>query len=413
MIAFETYTLANGLRVLLHCDESTPVAAVNIAYDVGSRDEDPEHTGFAHLFEHLMFGGSKNIPDFDTRLQKVGGENNAFTNTDLTDYYLTVPVANLETALWLESDRMNELAFSTESLEIQRQVVIEEFKQNYLNQPYGDVALLLKPLAYHIHPYQWNPIGKDTRSIAEASMEEVKDFFYRFYRPNNAVLTIAGNLEVTKVKDLVQKWFGDIPKGEPNRRHLPKEPEQTKARFLQVERDVPNDLLVKAYHTCKRSDDAFYPSDMVSDILSNGKSSRLQQRLVEQKRIFSDISAYVTGTFDEGLFVISGNPNEGVSLDTADRALQEELQLLCDNPVQEEELQKIKNKIQTLLYYADLQVQDKAMNLGIFELLDTAERYLWEEKLYQKVSAQQIQETCRKLFTVENSSTLYYKSIKK
>ena len=316
MIQFEKFQLPNGLRVILHVDRNTPMAALNITYNVGSRDEDPQHTGFAHLFEHLMFGGSKNIPDFDTRLQQVGGENNAFTNTDLTNYYLTVPVANLETALWLESDRMNELAFSKESLEVQRQVVIEEFKQQYLNQPYGDVMLLLKPLAYKVHPYQWNPIGKETSHIANAKMQEVKDFFYRFYRPNNAVLCIAGNINVKTTKEWVYKWFADIPQGTPYVRDLPMEPEQSEARLLQVERNVPNDLLVKAYHCCKRADASFYPTDMVSDILSNGKSARLQQRLVEEKQVFSNISAYVTGTFDEGLFIISGNPNEGVSLET-------------------------------------------------------------------------------------------------
>lgn len=411
MTSFEKYTLSNGLRVILHRDVTTPIAAVNVAYDVGSRDEDPGHTGFAHLFEHLMFGGSRNIPNFDQPLQQVGGENNAFTNTDLTDYYITLPVANIETALWLESDRMNELAFSENSLEVQRKVVMEEFKQSYLNQPYGDVMQLLKPLAYKVHPYQWNPIGKELDHIAQASMEQVKDFFYRFYRPNRAVLTIAGNFEMEKMKDLVNKWFADIPAGADFRRCLPREPEQTQARLLTVERDVPDDLLVKAYHCCRRADKAFYPTDMLSDILSNGKSARLQQHLVEEKQLFSNLSAYVTGTFDEGLFILSGNPNKGVSLVTADEALQEELQQLCSQPVGAGELQKTKNKIQTLLYYADLQVQDKAMNLGIFELLEKAERYDDEEVYYNGVTAEKLLETSRELFTENNCSTLYYKAL--
>ena len=410
MIHFEKYRLPNGLRVILHHDATTPMAAVNVAYDVGSRDEDPAHTGFAHLFEHLMFGGSEHVPDFDTQLQQAGGENNAFTSTDLTDYYLTVPAANLETALWLESDRMNRLAFSGESLEVQRKVVMEEFKQSYLNQPYGDVMLLLKPLAYQVHPYRWNPIGMDLRHIAEATMEQVKDFFYRFYRPNRAVLTLAGNFGMEQVKELVERWFGDIPAGEPFERALPKEPQQTAPRFLEVERNVPSDMIVKAYHCCRRADAAYYPTDMLSDILSNGKSARLQRRLVEEKRLFSKISAYVSGSFDEGLFIVSGNPDEGVPLSDADAAIQEELELLCREPVEPEELRKTRNQIATLLCYADLQVQDKAMNLGIFELLDKAERYNDEEAFYEAVTADSLQETARKLFTEDNCSTLYYRA---
>ena len=411
MVRFEKFTLANGLRVILHRDPATPIAAVNVAYDVGSRDEDPEHTGFAHLFEHLMFGGSQHIPVFDTPLQEAGGENNAFTNTDFTDYYMTVPLANVETALWLESDRMNGLAFSGQSLEVQRKVVMEEFKQSYLNQPYGDVMLLLKPLAYQVHPYRWNPIGMELRHIAEATMEQVKDFFYRFYRPNRAVLTIAGAFDMERMRGLVEKWFGDIPSGETFVRTLPKEPLQTAPRFESVERQVPCDLLVKAYHGCRRAEMEYYPTDMLTDILSNGKSARLQRHLVLEKQLFSNVSAYVTGTFDEGLLILSGNPAEGVSLESADEALQEELDLLCRVPVGEEELRKTKNQIGTLLSYADLQVQDKAMNLSIFELMEKAERYNTEEEFYRMVSAEALQETARKLFKADNCSTLYYKAV--
>ena len=412
MISFERHTLANGLRVILHRDVTTPLAAVNVIYDVGSRDEDPDHTGFAHLFEHLMFGGSKNIPVFDTPLQEAGGENNAFTNTDLTTYYLTVPVANLETALWLESDRMNELAFSEQSLEVQRKVVMEEFKQSYLNQPYGDVSLLLKPLAYKRHPYRWNPIGRELGHIAEATMEQVRAFFYRFYRPNNAVLSIAGNFDTDWVMSLVEKWFGGIPSGPPNVRDLPQEPPQTEPRFAEVERNVPNDMLVKAYHCCGRREDAFYATDVLSDILSNGNSSRLQRRLVEERQVFSTVSAYLTATFDPGLFIVSGNLCDGVSLETADAAVQEVLRELQQELVGERELERIRHKIQTLLSYADLQVQDKSMNLGIFEVLDRAERYYDEDTLYRQVQAGQLRDTSRELFTEANCSTLYYKALK-
>lgn len=413
MVSFERHTLANGLRVILHRDVTTPLAAVNVIYDVGSRDEDPEHTGFAHLFEHLMFGGSKNIPDFDTSLQQAGGENNAVTSADLTTYYLTLPVDNLETALWLESDRMNELAFSTQSLEVQRKVVMEEFKQSYLNQPYGDVSLLLKPMAYKTHPYRWNPIGRELRHIADADMEQVRAFFYRFYRPNNAVLSIAGNFDTDRVFSMVEKWFGGIPSGPPNLRKLPQEPVQTEPRFTEVGRHVPNDMLVKAYHCCGRKAEEFYATDTLSDILSNGSSSRLQRLLVEEKRLFTTISAYLTATFDPGLFIISGNLCEGVSLEAADAAVQEVLAQLQQELVGERELLRIKHKIQTLLSYADLQVQDKSMNFGIFEVLDKAERYYDEDGLYRRVQAEQLREASRGLFTESNCSTLYYKALER
>ena len=410
MIHFEKYRLSNGLTVILHVDRHTPLVAVNVAYNVGSRNEDPDHTGFAHLFEHLMFSGSRHAPDFDGLLQRAGGESNAFTNTDLTNYYLTVPADNLELALWLESDRMQFLSISDKSLEIQRKVVIEEFKQNYLNQPYGDLMLLLKPLAYQVHPYRWNTIGKETAHIAQVQMAEVKAFYEKYYCPNNAVLCIAGHLDPEKTKKMVEKWFGEIPPGPFSPTLWPQEPVQQQPRFSEVTRNVPNDMLLKAYHCCKRADDNYYPTDMISDILSNGKSARLQRHLMEEQPVFSNISAYVTGTFDEGLFIIFGSPNPGVSLQAADEALQRELRLLSEQPVSDEELEKTKNKIRTLLYYADLQVQDKAMNLSIFELLDQAERYDWEESLYDRVDASQIQTMSRQLFTAENCSTLYYKA---
>jgi len=410
MISFEKYKLDNGLTVILHKDVNTPIAAVNITYNVGSRDENPNRTGLAHLFEHLMFGGSKNIPKYDEPLQKVGGENNAFTNVDITNYYLTLPVQNLETALWLESDRMNELAFSKKSLDVQRNVVIEEFKQSYLNQPYGDVSQLLKPLAYKIHPYQWNTIGKDISHIADTTMEEVKEFFYTFYRPNNAVLSVAGNLDMDNTKRMIEKWFGNIPAGKLYQRDLPVEPPQTQSRRLEVERDVPMDCIYKVYKMGKRTDEDYYAVDLISDILSNGQSSRLQQHLVKDKQLFSSINAYVSGTFDDGLFYVTGYPVSGVSLEQAEQAIQAELGKIKTDLMDDYELVKVKNRVKTLLYYAELQVQDKAMNLSIAETMDDALRINEEESKYDKVTPENILSASKKVLQEESCSTLYYKA---
>ncbi|MDR1459838.1 MAG: insulinase family protein [Bacteroidales bacterium] len=410
MVTFEKYKLDNGLTVILHKDINTPIAAVNIAYNVGSRDENPDRTGMAHLFEHLMFGGSKNIPKYDEPLQRAGGENNAFTNVDVTNFYLTLPVQNLETAFWLESDRMNELAFSKRSLENQRHVVIEEFKESYLNQPYGDTMLLLKPLAYKVHPYQWNTIGKNIEHIAETTMKDVQDFFYTFYAPNNAVLSVAGNLDMDKTKTMIEKWFGNIPIRKQYMRNLLQEPIQTEARMLEVERDVPVDCLFKAYKMGKRNDPDFYSVDLISDILSNGESSRLHQNLVKNKQLFSSISAYLSGTFDAGLFMVNGYLSPETTFQQAEDAIKEELENLKKNVVPEHELEKVKNKIKTVLYYSELQVNDKATNLGLMEILDTAEMANEEENKYNAVTPDDILSSSRKILREEVCSTLYYKA---
>jgi len=412
MVAFETFDLNNGLRVILHTDTTTPLAAINLTYKVGSKNEHPDKTGFAHLFEHLMFSGSKHIPSYDKVLQSVGGTNNAFTNPDITNYYLSLPAKNLETALWLEADRMNELAFSEESLATQKNVVIEEFKQSYLNQPYGDIMLLLKPLAYKVHPYQWNTIGKDIEHIALANMEEVKRFFYQYYRPNNAILSVTGNINTEQTLSWVKKWFGEIPMGKQQITPLPSEPSQTEKRFLEVERNVPYDFITIAFHTCKRSDKEFYANSLLSDILSNGQSSRFQEILVNKKHIFSHINSYLTESFDNGLFIINGIPSAGISLPTAENAIWEQLEELKTNLIQQEELQKVKNKVKTLLYFSELNIQEKALSLCLFEAMDHAARINQEEKNYVSVDANDMIKTSRAVFRKENSSTIYYKAIK-
>jgi len=410
MIPFEKYKLDNGLTVILHKDVNTPIAAVNITYNVGSRDENPNRTGLAHLFEHLMFGGSKNIPRYDESLQRVGGENNAFTSVDITNYYLTLPVQNLETAFWLESDRMNELAFSQKNFDNQRNVVIEEFKQSYLNQPYGDAMLLLSPLAYKVHPYQWNTIGKNIEQIAQTSMDEIKEFFYTFYAPNNAVLSVAGNLDINKTKTMIDKWFGTIPARKKHYRNLPQEPIQTEARILEVERDVPINCLYKAYKMGKRLDNNFHTIDLIADILSNGESSRLQQVLVKDKQLFSSINVYLSETFDDGLFIFYGYLAPKISFQQAEKSLLEELDKLKTNPISEHELEKVKNKVKTVLYYSELQVQDKAMNLGIAEIMADAALVNEEESKYDAVNPVDIYTESNKIIQEKSCSTLYYKA---
>ncbi len=410
MIKFDRFTLENGLTVLFHQDKTSPIVAMNILYNVGARDENPELTGFAHLFEHLMFGGSANIPKYDVPLEKVGGENNAFTNNDFTNYYLTVPVENIETAFWLESDRMLNLAFSEKSLEVQRKVVIEEYKQRYLNQPYGDIWLLLRPLIFKVHPYRWATIGKDIEHIEKATMEDVKDFYTRFYNPTNAILSIVGDLTLDYVKELCIKWFEPIEGGKPYHRSLPVEPPQSEPNFLEVERDVPVNALYKIYRMCSRLDADYHATDLLSDVLSNGNSSRLHLELHKKKGLFSQISAFISGDLEPGFFVVAGYLNDGVDMKEADETITAELNKLITSGVEEEELQKVKNKVEANLIYSEISGLDKAMNLGYFELLGDAEMANNEIDKYLKVEVSDIIRVASKLFDPANSTTLYYRA---
>ncbi len=410
MIEFDKFTLDNGLKVIVHKDITTPIVAINLIYNVGARDESPEKTGFAHLFEHLMFGGSINIPNYDSPLQIVGGENNAFTNNDITNYYITLPKENIETGFWLESDRMLSLAFSEKSLEVQRNVVIEEFKQRYLNQPYGDDYLLLRPLAYKKHPYQWATIGKEISHIENAIMQDVKDFFYSHYAPNNAVLVVAGNVETDEIKKLSEKWFGDIEKREIAIRNLPKEPKQNEERTLTVEKDVPYHAIYKAYHMCNRLNVDYYVTDLLSDVLSNGESSRLYRHLVQDQKLFLELNAYIMGSNDEGLFIISGKINEGIDIEIAEKAIENEIEILINKGVSPKELQKVKNKAEASLIYSEVSILNRAMNLAMHEIIDKAENINLELDKYLKVSAIDIKRVAKEILKKENCSTLYYLS---
>jgi zinc protease len=399
MINFQKFTLANGLNVIYHEDKATPLVCMNILYNVGARDEDSDLTGFAHLFEHLMFGGSVNIPSYDEPLQLAGGENNAFTSSDM------------ETAFWLESDRMLSLAFTPESLEVQRSVVIEEFKQRYLNQPYGDVWLHLKPLAYTTHPYQWNTIGKSIEHVANATMDDVKGFFKKHYAPNNAIMVVAGNTTLEAVKAMCEKYFAPIPAQDIKVRNLPQEPVQTAKRTLTLERNVPTDTLYKVYHMCDKLHPDYYTTDLISDILSNGKSARLYNALVKEVQLFTDINAYIMGDIDAGLFVVTGKLNAGVTFEQAETAVDKELQKMHETTLDAIELQKVKNKIESTLVFSEMNVLNKAMNLAYAELLGDANNVNKEMEHYAGVTAQDITRVAKALFTDTNASVLYYKSV--
>jgi zinc protease len=411
MIHFQEFTLPNGLRCLVHEDFTTPLAVLNVLYDVGSRDESPDRTGFAHLFEHLMFSGSVNIPNYDEPLQKVGGENNAFTSQDITNYYLSLPAANIETGFWLESDRMLDLAFSENGLDVQRKVVVEEFKQNYLNQPYGDVWLKLKPLAYNTHPYQWNTIGKEISHIEEAEMADVRAFFRQHYAPQNAILVVAGAVAFDEVKRLAEKWFGPIAGGERQPRQLPQEPAQTEARRAEVTAAVPLSALYKAYHMPARLDPRYHAIDLLGDLLGRGKSSRLHQRLVKELQLFNNISSSVTGALDPGLFVVSGKLNAGVALEEADRAVEAVVAELLRDEVPADELQKVKNQAEAGLVFGEIELLNRALALAIGKLLGNANLVNEEPAHLQAVTPADLRAAAELVLRPENCSTLYYQAV--
>lgn len=408
MINFNEFKLSNGLTVLVHEDPTVQIAVLNILYDVGSRDEHPDKTGFAHLFEHLMFGGSINIPNYDEPLQKVGGENNAFTNTDITNYYLTVPAANLETGFWLESDRMLSLSFDPQVLEVQRKVVIEEFKQRYLNQPYGDVWLKLRPLTYKVHPYQWATIGKEISHIENATMDDVKNFFFEHYNPSNAILVVAGNVTTDQVKVLSEKWFGPIPGKQKPSRQLPVEPAQHQKRILEVEADVPASALYKAYHMPGRFHDDYYAIDLLSDILSRGHSSIFYQKLVKEKEIFTSISSFVMSTIDPGLLVINGRVKNGINLKEAEREVDQIVNEVIKKGVDESELEKVKTQAYSTLEFGEVEVMNRAMNLAFAKLSGNADLVNEEGERIQSVTSADIKRVAARVMRDENSSVMYY-----
>ena len=410
MIEINRKTLANGLRIVHSEDKNTQMVALNVLYNVGARDEHPDHTGFAHLFEHLMFGGSVNIPDYDTHVQNAGGENNAWTNNDITNYYITLPRQNVETGFWLESDRMLSLDFNERSLEVQRHVGGEEFKQRNLNQPYGDVGHLVRSLVYKEHPYQWPTIGKEPAHIENATLDEVKDFFFRFYAPNNAILAVTGNISFEDTVALAEKWFGPIPRRDVKPRNLPIEPQQTEERRLTVERNVPVDALHLVFHKCDRLHPDYYVFDMLSDLLSAGRSSRLIQHLVVERQVFGSVDAYISGSIDAGMFYVVGKLAPGITLEEAEAAVWQELEAMKTEDIAEEELEKVKNRYESEQIFSNINYLNVATNLAFFELIGRAEDINHEVEKYRAVTADLIKEVAKRTFVRENCSVLYYKA---
>jgi predicted Zn-dependent peptidase len=410
MLEFNRFTMDNGLRVIVHEDASTPMAVVNVMYDVGARDEDPDKTGFAHLFEHLMFGGSLNITDFETPLNMAGGENNAYTSNDVTNYYIQLPAENLETALWLESDRMLSLAFNEKSLDVQRKVVAEEFKEHYINKPYGDVWFKLREMAYKVHPYRWMTIGKELSHIENAALTDVKNFFYKHYTPINAILVVAGNVKTAQVKTLVEKWFGDIPAGTKYNRNILAEPPQQAPRKMEVRADVPLDALYKCWHMDGRLDHGYYVADLITEVLGGGSSSRFFQRLVKEKQLFSNVECYQFGTIDNGLLAFEGKLVKGVKMEDAEKAVQEEIAQLMTKEISAKELEKIKNKTESAIAFEDMSVMTRANNLAFYELLGDAALFNKDREKYFAVTSGDILQYSGKIFDENNSNTLYYYS---
>ncbi len=405
-IHFETFTLSNGLKVIVHEDHSIPKAVVNILYKVGSKDEEPDKTGFAHLFEHLMFEGSVNIPHYDKELQKAGGDNNAFTSSDITNYYLTLPSNCLETAFWLESDRMLELGFSQERLDNQKSVVIEEFKQRYINQPYGDAMNLLRDLHFTVHPYKWATIGKEIAHVADATLDYVKSFFYGYYAPNNAIMVVAGDVKANKVLKLAEKWFGAIPSRPLKKHYLPQEPIQSEARFMEVKKDVPHVGVYKMFHVPAHTERGYYVTDIITDVLSSGKSGKLFQSLVIDKQIANSISAFTWGMADPGIVSINAHLAEGQSVEGYEVALRETLNRL--QSLTQEELDRIKNKQQSAFMMEKIYVLNKAMGIAFSDYLGDTDLINKTANIYASITLDEVKKAAEQCLCGENSSTLYY-----
>ena len=407
-IPFTRQTLANGLHVLVHEDRTTPLAACTIVYRVGSRDEDPACTGIAHLMEHFMFSGSDHAPDFDLALQKVGAINNAYTSQDLTCYYIVLPANNIETALWLESDRMATLSFSQQGLDVQKQVVMEEFKETCLNQPYGDLMMHVYGLSYRNHPYQWLPIGKELSHIEQVDMNIIRRFHDTFYCPANAILVVAGNVHAEEIFAMAEKWFGDIPAGGQNPHQYPQELPSKENRLKVVEKPVPDDMLFKSWLMPARTGADYCAYDLLSDILGTGQSSYLYRKFVMENRLFTDISASVSGSADKGLFFVNGRPAEGISIEQADEQLTKYLADFQFNDKLSYDLQKVKNNAESIILERNLKVEDRANTLATGEFYSRAEDFADERTGYFAVTEEDIRRITETMFKRECGNTLYY-----
>lgn len=408
MIKIEKFVLKNGLTVLVQEDKTTPMAVVNVLYKVGAKHENKNKTGFAHLFEHLMFSGSINIPEYDSPLQKIGGENNAFTSNDYTNFYAQLPAENIETAFWLESDRMLSLAFNEKNFLTQKKVVCEEFKENYINKPYGDIWHIMRKLAFKQHPYKWMTIGSELAHIENATLEDAKDFFYHFYRPNNAIISVVGNITIKQIETLANKWFGDIPANILTPVLYPTEPKQTNKQFIEKKAKVPIDYIVKAWHIEERLHPNFYTMDLITDIMGSGDSARLYQSLIKENPLFNTINCYHLGAIDPSLFVITGKINKGVSMKEAENGIINEIEILKNKEISETEIKKISNRIETIHSFENMQIMNRAHNMAYFEMLDILDEIDHELEKYQFITNKQVQKYAQETFIETNENTLYY-----
>ena len=408
MVNFKREVLDNGLTVIVHEDFSTPLVAINVLYKVGSKDEQSHKTGITHLFEHLMFGGTREVPDFDEPIQLAGGENNAFTNADITNFYDVLPAENLEVALWLEANRMEKLKLNKKTLDTQKKVVIEEFKETCLNEPYGDVWHHLSDLSYHLHPYKWPTIGADISHIEAIQLEDTLDFYQRNYGPHNAILVLSGNVKYEDGFQLAKKWFGHIQGGSPTRLTLSTIEKLGSKIHKTVTGQVPSRALYLAFKMSARLERDFYITDLISDILSNGRSSRFYQRLIKDQQLFSFIDAYISGTTDPGLFIIDGRIMDGVSMEEARNAVWKELHEISTELMTERELEKIKNKAESNLVFSESSALNKSMSLAYFEYLEDANLINHEVEIYQSISAEEIKRVAATLLDANAHVELFY-----
>ena len=410
MIKYKEKTLSNGLRVLVNRDRASKLAAVNILYKVGARNEEPSKTGFAHLFEHLMFRGTHQVPEFDIPVQMACGENNAFTNNDYTSFYITLPKENIRTALWLESDRMVNLNISEEAYQTEKQVVIEEFKQRYLNQPYGDELLLLRELAYKVHPYRWATIGISPEHIERATLDDVRNFYKLHYRPSRAILSISADIDEDEMLDLAEEYFGGIADCGGEIAPIPQEPVQCEPRRLEVEREVPATDITIAFHMGDRLSHDFFLGDLCSDLLAGGESSRLVNRLIKERGIFSSVNSYITGSIDAGLFIIKGRLMPDTSEKEAEEALLGELQDLIEGNISDYEMEKVKNKFEANMLMGEINIMNKALNLGFYAMTGDITLLNREAEVYRSLTREQVMDFSARCFDKRNSSTLIYRA---
>ena len=410
MIRSSSATLDNGLRIVHHADSYTPMVAVDLLYGVGARDEDPGHTGIAHLLEHMMFGGSANVPDFDRHTERACGWNNAWTSNDYTNFYSVVPAENIETIFWLESDRMLQPSFTSETFDVQRQVVIEEFKQTCLNRPYATLGHSLRALLYQVHPYRWPTIGLTPDHIASLTLDRVRTFFHANYTPDRAVLSVAGNIAFERVVELADKWFGNIPRGNVPRRILPAEPLPDAPRRLTVKgANEPQTSITIAYPMMAHGCEGYEAADIITDILAAGRASRFHQTLIAQGNVFTEADASILGSDQPGYIMVNGLIAPGIDNpeEQAEQTLLQQLSRLTDDGITPHELQRAVNRFESRFRYSKAGILAKAQALAKaamqgYDINSVTARY-------RALNVDHVNATARALLRPDRSATLLYR----